>query len=44
MTEGDEKEKLLTEGSIERESISYREMLEVIVDLPWSELMRVSPD
>jgi hypothetical protein len=44
VTAGDEKEMLLSEGAIERDSMSYREMLEVIVDLPWSDLERVSPD
>ena len=38
----DENENLLSESTIERESLSYRETLEVIVDIPWESLERVS--
>ena len=33
--ENEEAEKLLSKGSIEREELSYRELIEVIVDIPW---------
>ena len=42
--ENEETEGLLKKNPTDRESLSYRELIEVIVDIPWEAMLRVSPN